>query len=486
MIKKSTYIFLILIYLGNFLLVDAKPSSYRMNVLFIAIDDLNDWIGCFDGNSQVKTPNLDYFNASGGMVMFNAHCSSTVCGPSRSSLLSGKYPHQTGVYGNKNNMRIADKTKNLITLPQYFSAHGYHTLSRGKVFHKHPLDGDKNNRDNLDHGEWAFDEWVQEKGGVAPIGKQFPLNGLPALDGDRSYHSIGFDWAPTIGNDETLMKDYITAEWAVEQLQTRSFEKPFFMAIGFSKPHLPWYVPQKYFDMYPLDEIILPKTIPNDLDDILNRFKKPVKPHGTWIRVERAKRHKEAVQAYLATITFLDDCIGVLLDGLAKSSYAENTIVMLWGDHGWHLGEKQKYGKTQLWQESCRVPMMVKVPNVTPKNKKCRGIVNLIDMYPTLVDLCGLPRNPENDGKSFAELIYNPDLEWNKPTLTDYNFGGHRVYDGRFSYIVFIEQGIEELYDHQIDPMEWNNLSENEEYAVVKSRLKALIPSKREPVAPGN
>ena len=461
----------------------AKPAAERSNVLFIAIDDLNDWIGCFGGNPQVQTPHLDRFNASGGMVMFDAHSSSTVCGPSRSSLLTGKYPHTTGVYGNKNNLRKAEKTKDLLTLPQYFSAHGYHTLSRGKIFHKHSP-GNKKNRDSLDHGQWAFDEWVHERGGVAPEGKQFPLNGLPPSKGDRSYHSIGFDWAPTVGNDETLMKDYMTATWAVEQFQTRVFDKPFFMAVGFSKPHLPWYVPQKYFDMYPLDEIVLPKTIPDDLDDIVNKYGKPVKPHGTWRRVERAGQHKQAVQAYLATITFVDECIGVLLDGLASSPYAENTIVMLWGDHGWHLGEKQKYGKTQLWQESCRVPLMVKVPGITPKRKRCVGVVNLIDMYPTLLELCGLPENSENEGRSFAELIHNPDMKWNSPTLTDYNYGGHRIYDGRYSYIVFTEQGTEELYDHQTDPMEWNNLAQEEEYAAVKARLKALIPTEREPVAP--
>ena len=470
--------------LGLCLSTMAKPAVERSNVLFIAIDDLNDWIGCFGGNPQVQTPHLDRFNASGGMVMFDAHGSSTVCGPSRSSLLTGKYPHTTGVYGNKNNLRKAEKSKDLLTLPQYFSAHGYHTLSRGKIFHKHSTSGNKNNRDSLDHGQWAFDEWVHERGGVGPAGKQFPLNGLPPSKGDRSYHSIGFDWAPTVGNDETLMKDYITATWAVEQFQTRLFEKPFFMAVGFSKPHLPWYVPQKYFDMYPLDEIVLPKTIPDDLDDILNKYGKPVKSHGTWRRVERAGQHKQAVQAYLATVTFVDECIGVLLDGLASSPYAENTIVMLWGDHGWHLGEKQKYGKTQLWQESCRVPLMVKVPGVTPKRKKCYGIVNLIDIYPTLLELCGLPENSENEGRSFAQLIHNPDMEWNMPTLTDYNYGGHRIYDGRYSYIVFTEQGTEELYDHQTDPMEWNNLVHEDEYAAVKARLKALIPTQREPVAP--
>jgi arylsulfatase A-like enzyme len=471
--KKSLLIMLSLCLSG------VVGATDRPNVLFVAIDDLNDWVGCVGGHPQVQTPNLDKFNARGGMVMYDAHCPSTVCGPSRSSLLTGKYPHKTGVYGNANNLRNAPKAKNLLTLPQYFSAHGYHTLSKGKIFHKHPLPTDKG-RDKGDQGQWAFDEWHPAKGGIGPIGKERPLNRLPAEPGDRSNHAKAFDWAPTIGNDETKMKDYITAEWAAEQLKTREFDKPFFMAIGFSKPHLPWYVPQKYFDRYPLDRIELPKTIPDDLEDILNKSGQPAQPHTTWRRVEKAGRHKEAVQAYLATITFLDDCVGVLLDGLAGSKYADNTIVVFWGDHGWHLGEKQKYGKTQLWQESCRVPLMVKVPGVTPGNKRCDGVVNLIDMYPTLVDLCGLPVNPENDGRSFAELLANPDMEWNTPTLSDYGFGGHRVYDGRYSYIVFSRQGTEELYDHKKDSMEWNNLVDSPEHAAIKKRLKALIPTTRE------
>jgi arylsulfatase A-like enzyme len=182
----------------------------------------------------------------------------------------------------------------------------------------------------------------------------------------------------------------------------------------------------------------------------------------------------------------VDDCIGVLLDGLATSQYADNTIVILWSDHGWHLGEKQKYGKTQLWQESCRVPLMVKVPGVTPKSKKSMGVVNLIDMYPTLLDLCGLPENPENEGRSFADLIRNPDMDWSEPTLSDYGYGGHRIYDGRYSYIVYSSNETEELYDHQADPMEWYNLVSNPEYAAIKARLKSYVPSEREPESPRN
>lgn len=448
-------------------------ANEKPNVLFIAIDDLNDWVGCFGGNPQVQTPHLDKFNAQGGMAMLDAHCASTVCGPSRSSLLTGKFPHRTGVYGNETNLKKAPLAKDLVTLPQYFSKHGYHTLSRGKIFHKH----------GEDEGQWAYDEWVPAKGGVGVIGER-PVSGVQFDADDSSSHAKTFDWGPTKGNDEKLMKDYITAEWAVKELSTRAFDKPFFMAVGISKPHLPWYVPQKYFDRYPLDKIELPKTLANDLDDVLDRKGNAWKIDKTWTQVEKAGRHKEAVRAYLATISFVDDCIGVLLDGLAKSKHADNTIVVLWGDHGWHLGEKQRYGKTLLWQESCRVPLMVKVPGVTKPAQKCSGVVNLIDLYPTLVELCDLPKNPENDGRSFAPLLKNPTQEWNTPTLTDYGFGGHRIYDGRYSYIVFEQNGVEQLYDHQDDPLEWKNLVRDPNYAEVLKRLKALVPTQREPESP--
>ncbi|MBT3378176.1 MAG: sulfatase [Lentisphaerae bacterium] len=465
----------------------AAAAADNPNVLFVAIDDLNDWVGCFGGNPQVKTPNLDTFNAEGGMIMMDAHTAATVCCPSRSALLTGVHAHRTGVYGNRNNLKKAPKAKDLVTLPEYFSKHGYHSLSMGKIFHRHPAPGDKGSKKS-DAGQWAFDEYVRTRGFTGPIGKERPVCGLAAFPGDKSYHSKGFDWGPTKGNDETKMLDYHTASWAAEQLKTRNFDKPFFMAIGISKPHLPWYVPQKYFDMYPLDEVQLPKTLVNDLDDILDKKGRPVyKPHTTWRRLEKAGRHKEAVQAYLATITFVDDCVGVLLDGLAQSRYADNTIVMLWGDHGWFLGEKQRYGKTKLWQESCRVPMMVKVPGVTPGSKQCMGVVNLIDMYPTLIELCGLPENPVLDGRSFAKLLHNPDMVWAHPTLTNGCFPGfYRIYDGRYGYISYRQKGAEELYDHHQDSLEWTNLARNPEYSGIKTRLSALVPNVEEPVAPSN
>ncbi len=462
-------------------------SQEKQNILFISIDDLNDWIGVFEGNNQVHTPNLDKFNAQGGLVMYNAQAPATVCGPSRSAILTGVHAHNTGVYGNRNNLKFSEKAKGLITMPQYFSKHGYHSISMGKIFHKHPNlpDGSK----GTDNGEWAFDEWHKTFRGVGPISKERPVNGLPVIPGGEKHaHAKLFDWGPTKNNDETLMKDFLTVQWAVEQLNSRDFDgKPFFMAIGFSKPHLKWFVPQKYFDMYPLDKIVLPELKEDDLDDIINKYgKKAHRKSFSWERAEKYGKHKEAVQAYMATVSFVDDCIGVLMEGLNKSKYAENTIVVLWSDHGWHLGEKYKYGKTYLWKESARVPLMIKVPGVTQKNKRSYGVVNLIDMYPTLIELTGLPPNPMNDGHSFAKLLHNPDMQWNEPTLTTDKFKNHRIYDGRYSYINSFTKGYEELYDHQKDPMEWNNLADNVAYAQIKERLKQYLPKSDELESPRN
>ena len=456
--------------------------AQKPNVLFVSIDDLNDWVGVFGGNPQVKTPNLDRFAANGGLVMMNAHAPSTVCCPSRSALLTGQYPHRTGVYGNRNNFKNAPQAKDLVTLPEYFSQHGYHTISMGKIFHAHPIPGSK----ERDQGQWAWDEWHKWLGGVGPIADERPVHGIPKLPEEKGYHSWAFDWGPTKGNDETKTRDHRTASWAAEQLNTRDFGgKPFFMAIGFNQPHLQWYVPQKYFDMYPLDEVELPKTLVNDRDDIVDDRGRPLYHQSTtWARMEAYDKHKEAVRAYMASVTFVDECVGVLLDGLAESPYAENTIVMLWSDHGWHLGEKQRYGKTLLWQESCRVPLMIKVPGVTPSDTRSYGIVNLIDMYPTLIDLCGLPANPNNDGRSFVELLHQPEMAWDEPTLTTYNFGNHRVFNGRYSYITY--RGGEELYDHETDPQEWVNQARNPEFAEIKARLKSYVPTTNAPVAPLN
>ena len=456
----------------------AEYQSKGFNVLFIAIDDLNDWVGCFGGNPQVITPNMDRLAEQRAMVMNKAYAPSTVCGPSRSALLSGKRASSTGVYGNRENMKLAPLTKDVTTLPQYFSQHGYHTLSTGKIFHKHPT------ADGLDEGQWAFDEFAALPGGGK--GGMLWEKRPPAEEGNEKGEE--FRWGAVKAPVEKT-KDYLACKWAADQLQ-RDFEgKPFFLALGLSKPHLPWEVPQQFFDLYPLDKLKPVDIVRDDLKDIVGKKGDPIfRPDPRFKAADQANLHLEAQQAYLANISYVDYCLGVLFDALAKSKYADNTIIMLWGDHGWHLSEKMKYGKTDLWEESCRVPLLVSVPGLTKPDFKCEGVVNLLDMYPTLVELCGLPPNAENEGRSFAPLLKNPSMEWNVPTLTTYQYKNHSLTDGRYRYTWYggKADGAEELYDHSVDPLEHTNLAANPESQEIIALFKKYLPTHDEPNAPRN
>lgn len=448
-------------------------AKENMNVLFIAIDDLNDWIGPMGGNPQVNTPHLDKF-ANLSIVMNKAYCPATICGPSRSSLLTGRHCHNTGVYGNSNNLKKASKTKDLETLPEYFGNRGYHTLTTGKIFHKHMTS------EGLDEGHWAFHEVGKTKGSAGGM-----LWKKQATHPDHKYGGSPMQWGATKAPLEKT-KDYMNAKWTAEQFERDFDGKPFFMALGISRPHLPFFVPQKYFDMYPLDKVKPAPVKLDDYDDIVDANGKAFfkGPDATWLAVDKSNAHTELNRAYMASVTYADDCLGVVFDALAKSKYADNTIVMLWGDHGWYLGEKLKYRKTGLWEEAARVPFMVRVPGVN-EGVKSDGVINLIDMYPTLIELCGLPENSNNDGRSFAKLIANPKMTWNEPTLSTMGHMNHALTDGRYRYISY-KKGVQELYDHNSDPMEYNNLANNPEYAEIITKFKKQLPKNNEPESPRN
>ena len=413
---------LALLCLASVTLHAAERARAPYNVLFIAIDDLNDWVGIFGGAPQAQsaTPRMDKFAQGGAVVFQQANCAGPVCCRSRSALLSGFMPNRTGVYGNSQDMLDAQLVQTHSTLPEYFSKHGYRTLSTGKIFHG--LAG------------WAFDEWVPTQGGsgsqVDPAhltsrsrnlidGQPAPF---PALKGDGNDGGDGeagteFGWGPTKGPKEQS-KDWKSAAWAVAQLAKPS-EKPFFLALGISKPHLPWYVPQEYFDRHPLESIKLPEFRLDDLDDIVDpKGKVKFSPSADfrWVQQD-TNLFKRAVQAYLAASSHADDCVGQVLDALEKSPARDNTIVVIWGDHGWHLGEKLRFRKATLWAESTRLPLTIRVPGMKAR-QDCSRVVNLIDLYPTLIDLCGLPAKPGIDGRSIAPLLRDPKLPWPYPSIT--------------------------------------------------------------------
>ena len=461
------------------------------NVLFIAIDDLNDWGGAFGGAPQAQsaTPRMDKFAHNGSVVFQQANCAGPVCCPSRSALMSGFMPNRTGVYGNGQDMLDAKLVQTHYTLPEYFSKHGYRTLSTGKIFHG-------------GLAAWAFDEWFPKQGGSGSIvdpehetsrkrnlidGKPAPFAPSKSMGNDSGDgEGVDFAWGPTKGPKEQS-KDWKAAQWACAQLAKPS-EKPFFLALGISKPHLPWYVPQEYFDRFPLESIKIPEFHLDDLGDILDaKGKAKFKPSDdfNWVQQD-TNLFKRAVQAYLAASSHADDCVGLVLDALEESKYADNTIVVIWGDHGWHLGEKLRFRKATLWAESTRLPLTIRVPGMKSR-QDCSRMVNLIDLYPTLIDLCDLPAKPEIDGRSIAPLLRDPKLPWPYPSITFEGEGNASVRDERW-YFIRYKEGTEEFYDMEHDPMQRTNLvtSKDPEILAEKARLAALFPASFAPTVVGH
>jgi len=432
-------------------------------VLFIAIDDLNDWVGCLGGHPDVKTPNLDRL-ASQGMLFTNAFCAAPACNPSRTALMTGIRPSTSGVYDNAQPWRESQILSDAVTLPQHFMAHGYKALGSGKIYHGGYPDPE------------SWDEYWPSKTLTKPpdpVPEKRPLNGIP-----KTAH---FDWGPVDASKEK-MGDWQVADWVINQLQ-QSHIKPFFLACGFFRPHLPWYVPREYFNLYPLEEIALPHVKEDDLEDVPNAGKKMAKPDGDHANVLKYNQWRKAVQGYLASISFVDECVGRVVQALDNSPYRDNTLVVLWSDHGWHLGEKLHWRKFALWEEATHNVLMFRVPGVTPAGGRCGAPVNLLDIYPTLIELCDLKVKPNLEGISLVPLLKNPEAEWNRPALTTHGRNNHTIRSKKWRYIRY-EDGSEELYNHENDEMEWYNLASDPQYQGVKAELTQWLPELNAPESP--
>ena len=421
----------------------ASPSlnaATRPNVLFIAVDDLNDWIGCLGGNPQAKTPNYDRL-AARGVLFTNAHCAAPLCNPSRAALMTGIAPATSGVYENSQPWRKSPVLQNAVTIPQHFRANGYKAIGSGKIYHDAFPDPQ------------SWDEFfpsLDKQKPVDPRPSKIPANDIP-----KTAH---FDWGPLgAGAQDSSMGDSQVVDWVTSQLSKRH-DKPLFLACGLFRPHLPWYVPQKYFDMFPLDKIELPSVKADDLDDVPAIGKAMAKPDGDHRKVIEHNQWKKAVQGYLAAISFSDAMLGRVLDAFDKSPYAKDTIVVLWSDHGWHLGEKLHWRKFSLWEEATHNVFMVTAPGVTKAGGRCNRTVSLLDIYPTLIDLCSLPAKKGLEGKSVLPLLKDPVAGWSRPAVTTFRQGNHSVRSEKWRYIRYSD-GTEELYDHDKDPMEWTNLA---------------------------
>lgn len=448
-----------------------KAAATPYNVLFIAVDDLNDWVGFLGGHPQAKTPNLDRL-AARSMVFEKAYCVVPACNPSRVALLTGMSPHTTGVYHNANDMwkskRIREKA---ITLPKYFSEQGYYTTAKGKLFHA--AQGKR-----AEPEQWDLFHHPTGKGlGKHPDKTAMILaSGMPV----ESNKDKNFDWGVIDNVMLEESRDFKTAQFAAEEL-FKKHDKPFFIGCGIFRPHLPWYVPKGYLEQFPLEEVQLPPIKENDLEDIPTIGKniaQGLDPKSDYQRLKRFGKLREAVRAYLASMKYADDCLGLVLDALEKSAYKDNTIIVLWGDHGWHLGEKLHYRKFALWEEATRVPFLIYTPSME-SGKTCNRPVSLLDIYPTLTELCQLPSNSQVNGQSLVPLLKNPQRAWNRPAISTMGFRRHAVRDERYRYISY-EDGSEELYDHENDPQEWTNLAKDPQYKSIINKLKKWVPKENE------
>jgi arylsulfatase A-like enzyme len=424
----------------------------------ICVDDLNDWIGCMGGHPLTKTPNIDKL-ASRGILFINAHCQVPLCGPSRASLLSGLRPSTTGIYGQikDGDIRSAnEQTEKAVFLPEYFRNNGYHTMGIGKIFHDHAPAG-------------VFEESGGREKGFGPL----PPNG-------KKFHwdkkGTQTDWGAFPETDQE-MPDYHSAQWAIERLKQKH-TKPFFLSVGFLRPHVPWYVPQKWFDLYPVETVTTPPYKKDDRDDLppiaLQVDDLPMMPTTEWA-IEN-HQWKNMVQAYLACVSFVDNCIGEVLNELEKSDYKKNTIVILWSDNGYRLGEKGTFAKHCLWNEATRVPLIISLPG-TKTPEICGQPVELLDIYPTLTDLCGLPENTANEGKSLKPLMNESFGPSENYAVSTYGRNNHAVISQQYRYIQY-EDHSEEFYDLKTDPNEWNNMADKpQNKSIIEQHKKQLPPT---------
>ncbi len=456
----STAIILSLLFHAGTVLA-AEARTQRPNVLFIAVDDLRDWVGYLGANPQTLTPNIDRLARRG--VWFNrAYCAAPSCNPSRAALLSGLRPGTSGIYDNSENFQPAIAPD--LTLPTQFRNAGYSVFGAGKIYHGSVYRA----------AEW--DDWFR---------------------GDKDSTREEDDAIPTavragklpvtpLNCDDADMVDYKVVDYAIAQLN-RVHEKPFFVACGLTKPHLPWSVPKKYYAKFPLESIQLPPYRENDLEDLPPLARQMARGFADHEAILQGGTNvwKQAIQAYLAAIHFADAMVGRLLDAYDQSPQRDNTIICFWSDHGWHLGEKHHWRKFALWEESTRAPLIWVVPGLTKPDGRSDQPVDFMSIYPTLTDLCGIPTPAHVQGRSLRPLLTDPKATWDAPAITTYRRNNHSIRTANWRYTRYAD-GTEELYDKQRDPHEWDNLLWKQTNAPGKAELAKFLPTENNPPAKSN
>ena len=465
---------------------DASAGERRPSVLFIAIDDQNDWIGCLGAKPAAKTPHIDRL-AARGTLFTNAHCQAPLCNPSRTSVLLGLRPTTTGIYGLSPSYRAVPEWRERTTLAQAFHRAGYYTATTGKIWHGGAAQAGLA-KPGMDAAKIEFDVAGKAGGiGARPATKLVP----PTPMGNNPL----VDWGTFPHRDEEK-GDYQVANWTIEQIEKMPADRDFFLAAGFFLPHVPCYVTPPWLAMYPDDDSVLPVVREDDRNDVPQfawylHWSLP-EPRLKWVRENNQWRNLS--RSYMASTSFTDAQIGRVLEALKKSGREEDTIVVVWSDHGWHLGEKGITGKNTLWERSTRVPLVFAGPKVAA-GARCSQPAELLDIYPTLVELCGLdvPHASGEAGTSAAPLeglslapqLRDAGTKRERPAITSHNQGNHAVRSEHWRYIRYAD-GSEELYDHRADPNEWRNLVSEPEHAAVVAEHRRWLPKLDRAPVPGS
>lgn len=416
------------------------------NILQISLDDLNDWVGFLGGHPQVKTPNLDRL-AARSHVFEHAYCTVPVCSPARASVLSGLNPRSTGVYDLSTTFKAVNPSKR--QFDEMLGAKGYTVMRQGKVDH-------------------TFANGVAQ-----PLPAKMPMTNkqCPAMLNEGA-----FDWGPAVGT-EAEQPDHVYAQRVIDFLQTHK-GGPFCVSLGMVRTHIAWYVPQRFLDMYPLDKVVLPMVPPDDMNDLgpeakayaaaptKQNFHDCIVKQGLWA---------SAVQAYLASISWVDEQVGRVLDALDASPYAKNTMIVLWSDHGFHMGEKFHWTKLALWEHATRVPFLVSLPGQAQQVRQS-ACVSMADLAPTVMDYCAVTPDYTMDGHSLRPLLTQPSTSWPYPAVTTLDANSHAVRTGKWRYIRYAG-GEQELYDEESDSAEYTNLAANAAYKPVMDELAKYMPA---------
>ena len=443
---KRICLALVLVFLAS-----ETSAAKRPNVLFIAIDDLNHWVTHLGRNPQARTPNIDRL-AKMGTTFRNAYCAVPACEPSRCAIMGGQRPWTTGCY--KNGHKWKQYQPEGTGLSAQFLKAGYRVYGAGKIYH------------SMQYHESEWTHYMSRDG--------LSSNG-PGVQKNDGYNVEKTH--PNLKDDDLI--DWHTTDYCIKRLREDS-DKPFFIACGLYKPHLPFVAPRKYYDAFPLDSIKLPPHIENDLDDVPAAGVKMANPKGDHAKFLKSGRWKAAIQSYLATCAYTDMNVGRLLDALAASPHKDNTIIVLWGDHGWSFGEKEHWRKFALWEEPTRVPFIWVAPGVTKAGTRSTRPVDLMSVYPTLCALTGLEMPNHVVGHDISPLLKRPSAKWKFPAITTHGRGNHAVRTETHRYIRYSTGG-EELYDEQKDPYEWKNLAKAPESSAIMKRLAKWLPKSEKP-----